>query len=143
MTFLLDSNILIYAYCEDMPQHTKVGAWLTRTVNSSDSIILTETVVLSFYRIASNDRAMSNPLSVADIAAAVENLLNQANVILFTPTNAHFRHFEQFCRKHAVSSRLVMDAHLCVAALASGATVATCDKDFKKFPHVKIFNPSS
>ncbi len=142
MTFLLDSNVLIYAHCEDMAQHTKVAAWLAQVVNQGKSIILTETVVLSFYRIASNQKAMSNPLTVADIAAAVKNLLAQANVLMFTPTNAHFRHFEQFCRKHDISSRLVMDAHLCVAALASGATVATCDKDFKKFPHVKIFNPS-
>lgn len=142
MTFLLDSNILIYAHCEDMPQHGRVAPWLAQAINRSDSVILTETVVLSFYRIASNQKAMSNPLTVAEIAAAVENLLAQVNVVLFTPTTAHFRHFEQFCRKHSISSRLVMDAHLCVAALASGATVATCDKDFKKFPHVKIFNPS-
>jgi toxin-antitoxin system PIN domain toxin len=142
MTFLLDSNVLIYAHCQDMAQHARVAAWLAGAVNRGDSIILTETVVLSFYRIASNDRAMSNPLSVADIAAVVENLLSQSNVMLFTATNTHFRHFEQFCRKHSISSRLMMDAHLCVAALASGATVATCDKDFKKFPHVKIFNPT-
>lgn len=142
MTFLLDSNVLIYAHCDGMAQHTKVAAWLTRAVSQGESVILTETVILSFYRIASNDKAMSNPLTVADIAAAVENLLTQPNVSLFTPTNAHFRHFEQFCRKYTISSRLVMDAHLCVAALASGATIATCDKDFKKFSHVKIFNPS-
>jgi toxin-antitoxin system PIN domain toxin len=142
MTFLLDSNVLIYAHCEDMPQHAKVAVWLAQIINKGDAVILTETVVLSFYRIASNQKAMSNPLTVANIAAAVENLLAQANVVLFTPTNAHFQHFEQFCRKHDISSRMVMDAHLCVAALASGATVATCDKDFKKFPHIKIFNPS-
>lgn len=142
MTFLLDSNVLIYAHCEDMPQHARVAEWLAQAINRGDAVILTETVVLSFYRIASNQKAMSNPLSVADIGAAIENLLAQSNVILFTPTSAHFRHFEQFCRKHSISSRLVMDAHLCVAALASGATVATCDKDFKKFPHVKIFDPS-
>ena len=142
MTFLLDSNVLIYAHCEDMVQHGKVAAWLAEVINKGDSVILTETVVLSFYRIASNQKAMSNPLTVADIAVAVENLLAQANVVLFTPTGDHFRHFEQFCRKHSISSRLVMDAHLCVVALASGSTVATCDKDFKKFPHVRTFNPS-
>ncbi len=142
MIFLLDSNVLIYAHCEEMPQHSKVAAWLAQTINRGDSIILTETVILSFYRIASNLKAMSNPLTVTEIAEAVENLLAQINVSVFTSTNAHFRHYEQFCRQHTITSRLVMDAHLCAAALASGATVATCDKDFKKFPHVKIFNPS-
>ncbi len=58
MTFLLDSNVLIYAHCEDTAQHTRVAAWLAQAINRGDSVILTETVILSFYRIASNQKAM-------------------------------------------------------------------------------------
>lgn len=36
---------------------------------------------------------------------------------------------------------LMMDAHMAVLALEHGATLATSDRDFARFPGLKFFNP--
>lgn len=36
---------------------------------------------------------------------------------------------------------LIMDAHLAALAIEHGATLATSDRDFARFPRLKFFNP--
>ena len=36
---------------------------------------------------------------------------------------------------------MVMDAHLAALALEHGASIATTDRDFTRFPGVEILNP--
>ena len=36
---------------------------------------------------------------------------------------------------------LIMDAHLAAFAIEHGATLATTDRDFARFPGLKLFNP--
>ena len=36
---------------------------------------------------------------------------------------------------------MVMDAHLAALALEHGASIATTDRDFLRFPNLKVVNP--
>ncbi len=140
---LLDSNVLLYAHFEEMPQHQKVSGWLTETVNKRIPLLLTESTILSLFRIGSNAQILTTPLSFAEIGEIIENLLTNADASIFRATSEHFARLAEFGARHGVRGNLTMDAHLATVALSTGATIATCDKDFKKFPFVKTINPAA
>jgi len=138
---LLDSNILLYAHCREMPHHKKISSWLTTAAGDGIPLLLTETTILSLFRIGSNAKILTDPLSFSEIGEIIKNLLTNAEASIFRSTGEHFVRLAEFGKKHGVQANLTMDAHLAVVALSTGATVATCDRDFKKFPFVKIINP--
>ena len=67
MNFLLDSNILLYAVMDSMPEHSIVSDWLEKTVsNQSNTINVCETSVMSFLRIATNQKVFQPALPAAE-----------------------------------------------------------------------------
>ena len=141
MLYLLDSNILLYAKMNAMPQHKAVAAWLAETVSASDSVAVCETSVLSFLRIATNPKVFDPPLPIKEAESLIRSLLSQPNVQILTSSARHFEALTAFMTKHRFDGNLVMDAHLAVLAVNTGAVLVTCDRDFKKVPYLKLLDP--
>lgn len=71
----------------------------------------------------------------------IGSFLNCANVNLLHPSANHFLEVIKLMDKLSLRANLVMDVHLAVLALTTGATLATRDKDFTKIPYLKTCNP--
>ena len=142
MNYLLDSNILLYAKMDSMPEHKTVAKWLEKTVkNQSNTLNVCETSLLSFLRIATNSKIFQPALPVADAEKFIDSFLACPNVNLISTSPAHYTELTKMLDKHNMSGNLVMDAHLATLALSIGATLVTRDKDFTKIPYLKTFNP--
>ena len=141
MLYLLDSNILLYAKLNAMPQHKAVSAWLVDTVSGDDTVAVCETSVLSFLRDATNNTVFDPPLPINEAASFIQSLLDQPNVQIFNSSARHFSDLTAFIKKHKFDGNLVMDAHLAVLAANTGAVLVTCDQDFKKAPYLKVLDP--
>lgn len=142
MLYLLDSNVLIYAKMAASPQHKPAKAWLTSTLNDPNStVLLTETVILSFLRICTNSKAFNPPLSYSDAEDFISALINHNQVNVFRASSDHFIEVADFIKKHGFGGNLVMDAHLAVIALNTGSTLVTSDTDFDKIPYLTTLNP--
>ena len=60
MDYLLDSNILLYAKMNAMSEHKIVAKWLETTVSERNNTLhICETSILSFLRIATNEKIFS------------------------------------------------------------------------------------
>ncbi len=142
MNYLLDSNILLYAKMDAMPEHKIVSKWLEKTVSDRNNTLhVCETSILSFLRIATNEKVFQPVLPTQDAQNFIESFLNCPNVnLLFAPAN-HFTQVTKLMDKLNLRGNSVMDVHLAVLALSIGATLATRDKDFTKIPYLKTFNP--
>ena len=142
MDYLLDSNILLYAKMDAMPEHKIVSKWLEATVSDQNNTLhICETSILSFLRIATNEKVFQPVLPTNDAQIFIESFLNCPNVNLLCASAQHFTGVTKLMNKLNLRGNSVMDVHLAVLALSLGATLATHDKDFTKIPYLKTFNP--
>jgi len=142
MNYLLDSNILLYAKMDSMPEHKTVSKWLEKTVSvQSNTINICETSLLSFLRISTNAKVFQPVLPISEAQEFIESFLACPNVNLIFASPSHYTELIKLMGKHNLQGNLVMDAHLAALALSIGATLVTRDKDFVKIPYLKTFNP--
>jgi len=135
MTYLLDSNILIYLAFGAASEHASAKAVTDKIMKANEVIILTEAVVLSFYRIST--LLKPSPLTPAEARLFIDALLSYPKIQIFAPSVAHYHHFGKRLEKEKIAGNLVMDAHLAEVALLTNSTIVTNDDDFKKFTGVK------
>jgi toxin-antitoxin system PIN domain toxin len=142
MLYLPDSNILIYAKMSGMKEHKASLAWLKAALADPDATLLVcETVLLSFLRICTNSRVFAPALPASEAVVFITGFVRRSDVQIFRPPPQHFIDVAKFIKKHKFGGDLTMDAHLAAIALSTGATLVTRDKDFKKIPYLKTLDP--
>ena len=142
MLYLPDSNILIYAKMASMAEHTRAHDWLVAALNDPETmLLLCETTILSFLRITTNKKAFLPPLPFSEALAFVSDLLGSKNVRFQRSLPTHFVEVARFMEEHNMGGNLVMDVHLALVALGTGATLVSRAPDFRKVPFLNILNP--
>ena len=141
MSVLVDANVLLYAYDADSPHHPAARRWLEAEISSGRPVCLALVTLLAFVRIASDRRVFVRPLPPADACSIIEKWLAAPNVRLLDPGPRTWGHLAALCEDAQARGALVMDAHLAALALEHGATVATTDKDFRRFGGIQFTNP--
>ena len=137
---LVDANLLIYAH-DSASAHHELAAWLETTFSGSEQIGLTWMVVLAFVRITTSPRPLDHPFSIAEAVEIVAGWLERPTVALVHPGERHWGILRSLLEEGQAPGPLVMDAHLAALAIEHGATLATTDKDFTRFPGLRVFNP--
>ncbi len=139
---LLDANILLYAYDSSSPHHAACRLWLDAAFNDEESVALPWQTLLAFVRIASNPRAVRQPLSGAEACAVVSTWLKRPNVVVIEAGERFWEIFQAQVRDAQVNGPLVTDAALAALAFEHGATLCSTDRDFRRFDGLKLFDPS-
>ena len=138
---LVDVNLLLYAYDSESPHHKASRGWLEGAMSSGHAIRFSLTTVLAFVRIASDRRVYTRPLSPADACSLVETWLALPNVRVLQPGPRTWRLLARMCEEGQAKGAMVMDAHLAALALEHGASIASTDRDFMRFPDIDLMNP--
>jgi toxin-antitoxin system PIN domain toxin len=138
---LLDANLLIYAYDSVAAEHIRARSWLERRFSSSEVVGLSWITILAFLRIATSRRYESDPMSTAEAASVVTGWIALRNVALVSPTEQHWTILGDLLPKSQARGPLIMDAHLAALAIEHGATLCTNDRDFLRFPGLKVEFP--
>ncbi len=136
MTYLLDSNILIYLAFSGAAEHASAKAVTDRILKANEVVILTEAVVLSFFRVST--LLKPTPLTPGEARSFIDALLNYSKIQLFTPSVQHYRNFGTRLESDKIAGNLVMDAHLAEVAILTNSKIITNDNDFKRFPGVRF-----
>jgi toxin-antitoxin system PIN domain toxin len=139
---LLDANILLYAYNADSPHHSACRTWLESAFNDPEEVVgLPWQTILAFVRIATNPRAMSQPLTNQTACAIVSQWLSRPNVMTVGHGERFWALFAEQMAEAKVSGPLTTDAALAAIALEQGATLYSTDRDFRRFPALKLVDP--
>jgi uncharacterized protein len=139
---LLDANILLYAYDSSSPHHSTCRSWFDAELNSEETIALPWQTLLAFVRIATNPRAVRQPLSGPDACAIVNSWLERLNVAVVAAGDRFWEIFQAQVSDAQVSGPLVTDAALAALALEHGATLCSTDSDFRRFRGLKLLDPT-
>ncbi len=138
---VLDANILLYAYDTESPLHHKSKAWLERTLSGGGLVGMPWQTIGAFLRIATNTKLSGDRFSSSEACDIVESWLAVPNLVLLQPTD----HFWKLLRETIITGQaqgpLITDAQLAAITINYGATLATTDRDFARFPGLLWLNP--
>ena len=138
---LVDANVLLYAYQPRSEFHSRCRAWVEEAFSGEEPVCLAWVTVLAFVRISTNPRVFELPLLPAEAAATVVSWLERPSVSVLEAGERCWEIFRRLIVEAQASGPLVMDAFLAALALENGATLVTTDRDFARFPNLKLRNP--
>jgi len=128
-----DANLLIYAYDERSPFHTKAMAWLEALLNGEETVGLCPVVLFAFVRIATNKRAFEDPMTIGEASGHVRAWLDQEVTRLLEMDESICMGALQLLEQAAAGANLTTDAQIAAIALANKATIHSADADFSRF----------
>jgi toxin-antitoxin system PIN domain toxin len=138
---LLDVNVLVYAHREDSPHHRQYLPWLEKLINSDHAYGLTDLVLSGFLRVVTHPHVFNPPSSMAKALAFAKELRNQPNCTLINPGPRHWEIFCRLCKTAEIKGNLVPDAFLAAVAIESGSEFVTADRDYHRFPGLRVRHP--
>jgi uncharacterized protein len=140
---LVDANVLLCAYHPRAEAHGRCRAWVEQAFSGAEPVAIASVSLLAFVRISTNPRVFEQPLLAGEALAAVASWLERPSVSVLEAGEACGEIFRQLVVDAQVTGPLVMDAFLAALAIENGATLATTDRDFTRFPKLKLVNPAA
>lgn len=138
---LVDANILLFAVDEDSPLHTRARTWVEAAFNGSRRVGIPWPSLTAFLRIATNPRALREPLDPAAAWGIVESWLDAPAVWVPLPGPGHRTILGQLVRELDLRANLIPDAVLAALCIEHGLQMVSADTDFARFPSLSWVNP--
>lgn len=138
---LPDVNVLVLAHRADQENHEVTRDWLENEVNSDSPFALADVAVAGFLRVVTNPRIFLRPTPLATGLEFVDGLVGQPTCLAVGAGPRHWSILRDLLLKADARANLVPDGHLAAIAIEHGATVATRDRGFARFPDVRWIDP--
>jgi len=139
--YLIDVNVLVYAYREDAPDHRSYHIWLEECLSSEQAFGLADLVLAGFLRVVTHPRVFDPPSPLESALRFVSEIRNQPNCVVVVPGPRHWEIFTRLCRAANAKGNLVADAYLAAMAIESGSEWITTDRDYSRFPELRWRHP--
>jgi len=118
--WLIDTNILIYAYDETQELHPSSYAFLEHAFSRHISASIAHQNLLEFLAVATNPKRVENPLTPVE---ALEKIaLYTANLSLISPSARTFFTFTDLFSRYPSIRKRVFDLYLAATALDNAIT---------------------
>jgi hypothetical protein len=140
---LVDANVLLYAYDPRSAHHDRCRSWVEKAFSGEEAVCIAWVTLLAFLRISTNPRVYEAPLAAAEALAIVSSWLGRETVSVLEASAQCFEILRGLLVEAQVTGPLVMDAFLAALALENGATLVTTDRDFSRFPKLKLADPTA
>jgi len=140
---IVDANVCVYALDSASPRHDAARSWLEFALNGSEPVRFPWATIVAFLRLATSPRVVERPLSVAEAAGEIDKWLTAPAGDIVEPTERHWLVLRGILEEADARGPLVPDAHLAALAIEYGATLATTDRDFRRFPGLRLLDPTA
>jgi hypothetical protein len=138
---LLDANILLYAWNSADPRHQEAKQWVEGLFLSEEWIGIPWPTAWAFLRVSTNARVFPRPLSAREALEIVGGWMELPNVAFVQPQTRHAEILRSLVISAQATGPLLSDAVLAALAIEQGATLASTDHDFSRFPGLAWTNP--
>ena len=138
----VDSNILVYARREETPHHAAARALLRRLAEGTEPWGLPWPCVYEFLRVVTHPRVFDPPTDLETALEDIESLFQSPSLHLMGEGPKHPAHLRRMVAAGRATGNLAHDAHIAALVVEHGAReLWTTDRDFARFPGLKISNP--
>lgn len=142
MTLLvLDVNVVVAAHRADHPQHEPVRHWFDNLLGGDEPFSTPALVWTSFLRLVTNRRVFPVPSPLPDAFAFLDATRAQPHYLSLEPGPRHLTLVRRMCEESGATGDMVPDAVLGAVALEHGASIASLDRDFARFPSLTWVRP--
>lgn len=138
---LVDANILLYSVDEESPFHRAAQDWMIEALNGPRRVGIPWMSLVAFVRIATNPRALTNPLTAAEAWDFVEEWLDATATWVPSPGRGHRTILGRLLCDLDLRANLVTDAVLAALSIEHGLRIISADSDFARFEEISWFNP--
>jgi toxin-antitoxin system PIN domain toxin len=138
---LVDTNLLVYAFVKDVPQHETAREWLDRQLNEVSKVGLPWSALLAFVRLVSNPRIFKNPVSLPVAWQQVETWLSAPSVWIPAPTTRHAAILGALLSAEGLKANDVPDVHLAALAIEHDLLLCTSDGGYGRFADLRWQKP--
>ncbi len=138
----LDTNILVYARREELPEHDVAAGLLRNLAEGSQIWFLPWPCVYEFLRVVTHPRVFDPPTDLGVALEDLGSLLRSPSLVLIGEGRGHFRRLREAATDARVFGNLVHDAHIAALCLEHGVTeLLTRDRDFGRFKGLAVRDP--
>jgi toxin-antitoxin system PIN domain toxin len=137
----VDTNVLVYAHREELPQHEQALAWLTALAEGASPWGIPVFCLGEFVRVITHSRVFDPPSTLVQAVAAIESLLACPSLRVLSPGPDYPRHFLECAREADARGNLAFDAQIVATCREHGCTgLLTLDRDFDRFRKFKTIS---
>jgi toxin-antitoxin system PIN domain toxin len=138
---IADVNVLLSAHRVDLPAHARLRRWVTDHLGGDEPFGVSELVLSSVVRIATNHRVFAPPATVDEVLQFCDAIRAAPASVLVSPGPRHWDLFAGLCRSAQARANIVSDAYLAALAVEQGATFVTLDRGFARFAGLRLLDP--
>jgi len=134
----VDTNVLIYAHREELPEHVSALAWLTRLAEDPLLWGLPVFCLGEFVRVVTHPRIFDPPTRLEFALEALFGLLASPSLRVLNPGPRYPELFSQHLREADARGNLAFDAQIAAVCVEHRVTaLLTADRDFARFAKLK------
>jgi len=138
----VDTNILVYAFHADFPQHDNARQALTRLIAWGEVWGIPSPCIHEFLATVTRARYLSHPASIDQVLSFVRVLQESYGCFVLDESIRHFETLEQILRSSGVTGAKVYDARIAAICRDHGVQeLWSADRDFGYFPWLSTVNP--
>jgi hypothetical protein len=138
---LADVNVLVHAFRQDSPGHQPCRRWLDGVVRAREAFAYSDLVLSGVVRVTTHPRVFNPPTPLPEALAFAASIRAQPHAVPVVPGARHWEIFTGLCRQAQARGNLVPDAYLAALAVESGSEWVTTDRDFDRFPGLRVHHP--
>jgi predicted nucleic acid-binding protein len=141
-TYLIDTNILVYAYNEDSEFHEEALRILENALNKNINAAIADKNLFEFFAIITDKRRIENPIST-DEAIDIINFLVDSNITIIYSSPFGFLKTLELAGKYKIKRQEIFDTNLVALMIQNKIdTIITAnEKHFKNIKEINVLNP--
>ncbi|MDE2667629.1 MAG: PIN domain-containing protein [Acidobacteriota bacterium] len=137
-----DTNVLVFAEIRTNPFNETARQLLGEAAEGANPWALPWPCAYEFLRVVTHPRIYYPPVPVPRALQDLGRILASPTLILLSETERHIEIFQQVIRTSGVAGNLIHDAHIAALCLEHGVSeLVTGDRDFLRFPDLRVTNP--
>ncbi len=138
----VDTNILVYASIEEAPWHAAAQALVRGLIEGSTGWAIPWPCIYEFFAVVTNPRIFKSPSPPERALEHIGLWHESPHLNLLSETPTFFPTFKDIVLGAGVVAGAVHDARIAALCLHHGiTTLYTVDRDFSRFPRLKVQNP--
>lgn len=140
----VDTNVLVYARRKETPHHARARKLLHTLAEGDRPWALPWPCIYEYLRVVTHPRVFDPPTAMEDALEDLESLLASPSLTLLGEGPSHRASMRQALLSSRAAGNLVHDAHIAALLLENGVREFwTEDRDFSRFPGLKVVHPFS
>ena len=138
----VDTNVLVYAHREDLPQHSAAVRCLRQLAEGAEGWCIPVFCLGEFIRVVTHPKVFKKPSTIGQATDGLEGLLASPSLHVLGPGEAYPELLLKSCRQADTRGNLVFDAQIAALCREYGiGRLLTYDRDFARFPDLELLQP--